>query len=105
MSFKNTFKSLLFSIVIIGGASHTPNAQAQSQAQDKQIQDLSEASKTGTESAPENKDIGRSMRRRGNLRRRMRLQCLKGDPQLKGEALEACIKTKRQAVINELKTN
>jgi hypothetical protein len=100
MSFKNTFNSLLFSVLFIGAASHAPGAQAQ----DNQIQDLSEAAKTGTETAPENKDIGRSMRRRGNLRTRMRLQCLKNDPKLKGEALEACIKTKRQTVIDELKT-
>ena len=105
MSFKNTFNSLLFSVLIVGGASLAPNAQAQSQAQDKQIQDLSEASKTGTETAPENKDVGRPMRRRGKLRTRMRLQCLKGDPKLKGQDLEACIKTKRQTVIDELKTN
>jgi hypothetical protein len=102
MSFKNTFNSLLLSVVFGGALLHTPATQAQTQ--DNQIQDLSEASKTGTETAPENKDIGRAMRRRGNLRTRMRLQCLKNDPKLKGEALEACIKTKRQAVIDELKT-
>jgi hypothetical protein len=101
MSFKNTINSLLFSAFILGALGHTPTTQAQN----NQIQDLTESSKTGTETAPENQDIGDPRRRRRNLRTRLRLMCLKDDANLKGEALEACIKAKRQAGIDKRKTN